>query len=231
LLLPDAPIAVVPNGVTIPAAPVAQLPDPPWAAHIPSGEPVLLFFGRFHAKKGIEPLLQAWQAVSAAAERSSWWLAFVGYGDQGDLQRRVAAAQAHGELNRVCVCGPVFGTHKQAALSAATAFVLSSFSEGLPMAALEAMAYQLPCLLSYACNLPDAFSVGAALPVAAEPESLAASLHQLFALSPGEREVMGCAGQAHVEEHYSWPRVAEQTRQLYQWILSGGDRPAFVELR
>jgi poly(glycerol-phosphate) alpha-glucosyltransferase len=232
-LLPQAQIAVIPNGVDLPAAAsgserAAPLPPPPWAAAIPPGEPVLLFLGRFHRKKGLDPLLAAWQAVAAAAERAGWWLALVGYGDQGALGRRVAAAQARGELQRLQVCGPVFGADKAAVLEAASAFVLPSFSEGLPMAALEAMAHGLPCLLSAACNLPETFSAGAALPAEPNPAPLAAALEQLFALSPAERAAMAAAGRTHVAAHYSWPQVAEQTRQLYAWILGGDPSPPFV---
>jgi poly(glycerol-phosphate) alpha-glucosyltransferase len=97
------------------------------------------------------------------------------------------------------------------------------------MAALEAMAHGLPCLLSTACNLPDAFTAGAAIPAEPSPESLAAALEQLFAFSPAERHAMAVAGHAHVAAHYSWPRVAEQTIQLYAWILGGGERPEFVD--
>jgi len=230
----SAPIAVIPNGVALPAAAPAtgeRLPPPPWAKAIPAGEPVLLFLGRFHHKKGLEPLLQAWQSASQAAAREGWWLALVGYGDGGELESQVASAQARGELQRVLVCGPLFGSDKAAALSAASAFVLSSFSEGLPMAALEAMAHRLPCLLSAACNLPEAFVAGAALPAPPEPVALAAALQQLFALSPAERASIGAAGQAHVAARYSWPEVAAQTRELYSWILGGGERPGFVDLR
>ena len=233
-LLPQAPIAVIPNGVALPAAPSpgsAPLPPPPWAAAIPPGEPVLLFFGRFHSKKGLDPLLAAWQAVASAAERAGWWLALVGYGDQGALGRRVAAAQAHGELQRLRLCGPVFGADKAAVLAAASAFVLPSFSEGLPMAALEAMAHGLPCLLSAACNLPEAFAAGAALAAEPNPAPLAAALEQLFALTPAERAAMAAAGQSLVRERFSWPHVAEQTRQLYAWILGGGERPEFVDAK
>lgn len=231
-LLPAAPIALIPNGVALPGAePVhVPLPPPPWADAIPSGEPVLLFFGRFHHKKGLEPLLRAWQSVSQEAARQGWWLALVGYGDGGELERQVASAKARGELQRVVVCGPVFGPAKSAALSEASGFVLPSFSEGLPMAALEAMAHRLPCLLSAACNLPEAFSTGAALPCPPEPDALAAALQQLFALSPAQLSAIGAAGRAHVAAHYNWSEVAEQTRQLYQWILSGGERPGFVQL-
>ncbi|MFM9102496.1 MAG: glycosyltransferase, partial [Cyanobium sp.] len=174
---------------------------------------------------------QAGQAVAAAAERAGWWLALGGYGDQGALARRVAAAQARGELQRLRLCGPVFGADKAAVLAAASAFVLPSFSEGLPMAALEAMAHGLPCLLSAACNLPEAFAAGAALPAEPNPAPLAAALEQLFALSPAERAAMAAAGRAHVAAHYSWPQVAEHTRQLYAWILGGGERPEFVDVK
>ncbi len=230
-LLPAAPIAVIPNGVHLPQQQpgVAALPTP-WADAIPTGEPVLLFLGRFHSKKGLDPLLAAWQAAAVAAERAGWWLALVGYGDGEALARRVAAAQARGELQRVRVLGPVFGAQKAAAFSAASAFVLPSFSEGLPMAALEAMAHRLPCLLSSACNLPEAFAVGAASPAEPNPEDLAAALRQLFALSAADTAAMGASGRDLVAKHFSWSQVSEQTRQLYDWILGGGEQPHCVEI-
>lgn len=222
------PIAVIPNGVSMPVT-VAAGP-PPWENTIPAGASVLLYLGRFHAKKGLVPLLKAWQAVAEEAERHGWWLALVGYGDGGALAEQVSAAKARGELARVSLHGPCFDEQKHACFTAAKAFVLPSYSEGLPMAALEAMAYHLPSLLSTACNIPEAFSLGASLP--AEPEDhviLAKSLHHLFELSEAEAAAMGSAGHALVAQGYSWPRVAEQTRQLYDWVLGYAERPGFVE--
>ena len=224
-----APIALIPNGVAL-ADPAAEgcnaLPPPCWADTVPAGEPVLLFLGRFHHKKGIQPLLEAWQSLAAAASRAGWWLALVGYGDGGALQRQLSV----NPVPRVLPLGPVFGPQKQAVLSAASAFVLPSYSEGLPMAALEAMAHGLPCLLSNGCNLPQAFTAGAALPAEPDPAALTASLRQLFALSPGDRRAMGTAGQVLVQRSFSWPVVAEQTLSLYRWILEGAERPACVHL-
>lgn len=225
----SAPIALIPNGVSLPDRSkegLASLPAPCWAETIPAGEQVLLFLGRFHHKKGIQPLLQAWQAVAAEAGRAGWWLALVGYGDDGQLEQQLRACP----VSRAVACGPVFGAEKQAVLALASGFVLPSHSEGLPMAALEAMAHQLPCLLSRACNLPETFRVGAALPAEPDSAALAASLHQLFTLSPTGRAAMGAAGHALVQERFSWPVVAEQTKELYSWILGGGERPGFVEL-
>jgi hypothetical protein len=42
---------------------------------------------------------------------------------------------------------------------------------------------------------------------------------------------MAAAGQSLVRERFSWPHVAEQTRQLYAWILGGGERPEFVDAK
>jgi poly(glycerol-phosphate) alpha-glucosyltransferase len=224
-----APVALIPNGVALPAATTAAaaaLPPPCWAGRIPAGESVLLFLGRFHHKKGLQPLLQAWQSLAEEARRAGWWLALVGYGDAGRLQQQLAAAP----IPRCQVFAPAFAEAKAALLHSASAFVLPSFSEGLPMAALEAMAHRLPCLLSAACNLPDAFSAGAALPAEPEPVALSAALRRLFSLTAAERAAMGAAGRALMEAHYSWPRVAEQTLDLYRWILGGGEPPGFVDL-
>lgn len=231
-LFPHKPIAIVPNGVEIPGSiNASQFGDPPWAGVIPSGESVLLFLGRLHQKKGLDPLLRAWHSVASLAERKGFWLAIVGYGDNGALAHRVKQAQVRGELQRVHVFGPVFGAEKAATLASATSFVLPSFSEGLPMAALEAMAYQRPCLLSTACNLPEAFRVEAALPAEPEPLALSAALERCFKLSHNERTAMGRAGQDLVRDRFSWPQVASQTRELYSWVLGGGAPPAFVDPR
>ena len=231
-MLPNSLIAVIPNGVAlpIPKSSSSELrPSSYWSSIVPEGERVLLFLGRFHSKKGISALLKAWQSVVSDAERAGWWLAFVGYGDGGSLLRQVSHAQARSEMQRVIVKGPVFGDEKSSVLTDSSAFVLASFSEGLPMAALEAMAHQLPCLLSTACNLPDAFAAGAALPAEPVVDSLSTSLRELFALSDSERSSLGESGRDHVADHYSWSSVAQKTRELYEWILSSDDRPQFVE--
>lgn len=220
----NRPIATIPNGVKIPAVDRSSLPPPVWSQSIPKGEKVLVFLGRFHQKKGIEPLINAWQAVLKSAKRNGWWLVFLGFGDEGKLESQLA----NFPVERCLAFGPVFDQNKASALSHASAFILPSYSEGLPMAALEAMAYQLPCLLSKACNLPDAFVANAAIP--AEPESahLIKSLQLLFGLNEVEQASMGRAGYQLIADKYNWHTVAKQFQSLYQWAMGDGDRPEFV---
>lgn len=224
-----SPIALIPNAVTTPDNIPVSSPGLPsrWPAQ---SQKVLLFLSRFHAKKGIESLLKAWQLVEGAAQRSGWSLVLVGYGDGGELERSIASAHQRGELKDVVVLGPCFGLQKIAVLQAATAFILPSFSEGQPMAALEAMACHLPCLLSRNCNLPEAFAIGAAIAAEPNPAALATSLNALFAMPSAELKAMGASGRQLVSARFSWPQVAQQTLQLYTWILGGGELPDFVEL-
>ena len=218
------PIATIPNGVKLPARDLSHLPAPVWSQFIPEGDKVLVFLGRFHPKKGIEPLITAWQSVVGAAKKYGWWLVFLGFGDEGKLESQLA----NFPVERCLAFGPVFDDNKASALSHASAFALPSYSEGLPMAALEAMSYRLPCLLSEACNLPDAFAANAAIPSEPESSHLILSLETLFGLSQYERSLMGHAGYNLITDKYNWNTVARKFQLLYEWSMGCCDRPDFV---
>lgn len=225
------PIALIPNGINMPdrsAAALAALPPPPWTHVIPAGAPVLLFLGRFHEKKGIQPLLAAWQQLQAAmpvgSERPS--LVLAGFGDGGALARQL---RQHPIQDVHCV-GALHGSAKASAFSHAQGFVLPSLSEGLPMAALEAMSWGLPCLLSAACNLPEAFGCGAAWPASADVPQLLPVLRQWAGASPGQLSAMGAAGRQLAAQRFSWPAIASQTIALYSWLISGGAPPPELDL-
>ena len=55
----NIPVAVIPNGVRMPTLGSDDLNPPIWQDLVPKGEKVLLFLGRFHQKKGLEPLMTA----------------------------------------------------------------------------------------------------------------------------------------------------------------------------
>lgn len=225
-----SPVALIPNGVALPdrsPSSRAQLPLAPWLAHgVPPGVPVLLFLGRFHAKKGLDPLLLAWERLQRQVPTEAW-LVIAGFGDGDALARRLARFP----IPRTCLVGSLQGGAKASAYAHASAFVLPSFSEGLPMAALEAMAWGLPCLLSQACNLPQAQAAGAAWDAPPSADLLLPVLSRWVAAAthePAALAAMGEAGRDLVAAHFSWPQVAAQTAALYGWLLGGGERPSFL---
>lgn len=127
--------------------------------------------------------------------------------------------------------GPLFGEQKAAAYRSCDAFILPSFSEGLPMTVLEAWAYTKPVLMTTECNLPEGVAAGAALQIGTETTDIARGLTQLFGMAETERKEMGFRGQALVAERFSWPRIGKQMRAVYEWVLGGGRPPETVRLK
>jgi glycosyltransferase involved in cell wall biosynthesis len=124
--------------------------------------------------------------------------------------------------------GGQFGGDKETCFIDADAFILPSFSEGLPMAVLEAWAYKLPVIMTSYCNIPEGFEKDAAIKVEPEVQSISAGMEELFALSPQKRAMKGENGYALVKDKFTWDKVSAATMDLYKWITGGKERPAFV---
>jgi glycosyltransferase involved in cell wall biosynthesis len=218
----SSPVAVIPNGINIPADSDGTTQPPPWRT---DGTKVLLFLSRLHSKKGIKPLLQAWSALATDAIKAGWSLEIVGYAADRPIQRLMDSSSIPG----VSFHPPCFDESKCSAFRHAQAFILPSFSEGLPMAALEAMSFGLPCLLSTACNLPDAFAAEAALVAEPEETSLEKSLRTfLFEMTSADHLRIGSNALNLVTKNYTWASIAEMLLLLYAWILDSKPKPYFV---
>jgi poly(glycerol-phosphate) alpha-glucosyltransferase len=114
--------------------------------------------------------------------------------------------------------GPAFGEEKEALLRSAEAFILPSFSEGLPMSVLEAWAYGLPVVMTPECNLPEGFASGAALEIRNSAGGFE-RMRTLIEMTDQERAAIGMRGRRLVEERFTWPKVAAQMRRLYEELL------------
>ena len=94
------------------------------------------------------------------------------------------------------------------------------------MTVLEAWVHSKPVLMTPQCNLPEGFTSGAALKVDPTVKSLTDELNRFWRMSDIERAIMGNRGYALAAERFVWPRIAEQMKELYEWMLGGGLRPA-----
>jgi glycosyltransferase involved in cell wall biosynthesis len=197
------PICVIPNGIDLPDLRESN------AKTQSTNRKTLLYLGRLHPKKNISNLIRAWNETLNSQHSSAdrWVLAIAGW-DQG---------------------GPQFGADKSECYRTCDAFVLPSLSEGLPMAVLEAWAYAKPVLMTPECNLPEGFEANAALRIGTTPEEIAAGLNVLREMSNNDRSQMGNRGRALVATRFSWPRIGEQMRAVYEWML-GGEMPNTVRL-
>jgi glycosyltransferase involved in cell wall biosynthesis len=244
------PIATIPNGIEIPE-------DRDLSSRYLAKKKIMLFLGRLHPKKGLENALRAWAASRSEAfpdsKPSNWQFVIAGW-DQGDHEVRlkqlceelelsfadVPAKQflsleaSSGQLSgfSVVFVGPVFGELKVQLLERANVFILPSFSEGLPMSILEAWAYELPVVMTDYCNLPEGFDAEAAIHIDTEVAGMSAGMMEMIACSEDELKGMGGNGLNLVKEKFTWPTIAAQMGELYQWVRKRspqGDKPEFIQ--
>ncbi|MEE2702457.1 MAG: glycosyltransferase [Myxococcota bacterium] len=109
-------------------------------------------------------------------------------------------------------------------LAAADAFVLSSVTEGLPVALLEAGAAGLPVVATEVGDVPRLLVPGcsAGLVPAGDPAALGRELEGLLALAPAERERLGQALRARVHEHFSLGRIVDRWEDVYCDLIEAG---------
>jgi poly(glycerol-phosphate) alpha-glucosyltransferase len=207
----DGRLEIVPNGVELPEhlSPAAEAEDK-----------TMLFMGRLHPKKGLAELLSAW-ALLPEAVRQGWHLQVAGWDEIGILDDLRQQAAALGIADAVSFPGGLHGAAKDVALREASAFILPSYSEGLPMAVLEGWAFGLPVFMTEACNLPEGFAAGAAFRVTTDPAHMAQVLEQVLG-DPAALAAAGAAGRKLAQEQFAWDAIAGRMLAHYQRALAGG---------
>ena len=247
------PIATIPNGISIPEKKTAE-----HRQQTSDGDKkLLLFLGRVHPKKGLENALRAWAKIrgreSGVRGQEEWQFVIAGW-DQGGHEAKLkqlceelglsfadvpgkqflSLEASSGQLSgfSVVFVGPLFGELKAQLLERASVFILPSFSEGLPMSVLEAWAYELPVVMTDYCNLPEGFSADAAIHIDTEVESMSAGMIKIIECSEAELKDMGFNGLNLVKEKFTWPTIAAQMKELYQWVQKRSpqaDKPEFIQ--
>ena len=207
---------IISNGISFQKKEDLSLIDRPkcWKDKLPENAKVLLFIGRFHKKKGINELIKAWEIVIKFKCSEDWWLCFVGSGDLKNFYKKNSMIN----LKRVIVSGPAFDIEKEKVFKNSSAFILPSFSEGLPMAPLEAMSYGIPCLISKYCNLPEAIKIGAAIESNPKIEDLVDSLKILFKMDSEQRTKISNFAFKYIEDNHNWNKINYQIMKLYSSI-------------
>ena len=217
------PVAIIPNGITMPGA---------FSIRHDHKRKVLLFVGRIHPKKGLMELIDGLRIVKGQRPDllDQWRVRIAGWDQLGHIELLKEKVDEYNLNEIISFIGPVLGDEKMKEHLEADAFVLTSFSEGLPMSVLEAWSYKLPVVMTDQCNLPDGFKSESAIRVTTEPESIARGLIRLFSLSDEERIAIGDNGYELVRKKYEWNHIADMTIELYEWLLKGGGKPEFVIL-
>lgn len=184
-----------------------------------AAEPTISFVGRLHPIKGLEPLIEA---VSLAREQGSQVrLEIVGPGD-AYRQKLEQLSRRLGIANAVVFHGFVDAEEKLRVLRRSHLSALLSRSEGLPMAALEAMACGTPVVLSRGCHLDEVHDVGGL--VVGDGARAAADAIVRLVRDDGLRARLG-RGAVDFAEGFRRDRVMPQMIEALERVVADGAGP------
>lgn len=171
----------------------------------------LLVFGTWLARKGAADIVEAFGSL--AARRPELKLVLMGVGFPLEV---VSAWFPESLRPRLEFVPP--GTEAELAnwMLGASVYWIPSLFEGTPQTLIEAMATGMPAVGTATCGMKDVIRDGEngfLIPLR-DPAALAAATERLLA-DPALRERQGRQAHADVAKRYSWDRVAEPVRSVY----------------
>lgn len=214
------PVAVVPNGIDVPAMPVSR-------AHADTEMRTLLFLGRIHPTKGLDRLLQAWAELQAG--HPGWQLIIAGRGEAAYVQEVQALAATLG-VRRVEFPGPLYGEAKAQAYFGAELFVLPTHSENFGMVVAEALAHGCPAVVGRGAPWSGLETERCGWWVDNSVPTLTATLDTAMQAPPDQLAAMGLRGRAWMARDYGWDAIGQKMDAAYRWLVNGGERPAWVKV-
>jgi glycosyltransferase involved in cell wall biosynthesis len=159
--------------------------------------------GRFVPEKNFHQLINAFSSLN---NRDGYQLVLAGDADFEDEYSRELKKTAH--ANNVVLTGFIKGQKLYELLTHASAFVLPSSHEGLPISLLEAMSYDLPVIVSdIPANLEVGLPQGSYFPTGNEGK-LREKLEKLIDEKPVKYK--------YSLDNYHWDNIAAQTIKVYE---------------
>jgi glycosyltransferase involved in cell wall biosynthesis len=180
------------------------------------GPPLVLALGRLSPEKGFNILIEAVSLLRDAGTPVR--LRIVGEGPyRGELE---AAARARGIADSVSFAGELPPAAVREELETADIFCMASFSEGLPVSLMEAMAVGAPCITTWIAGIPElAENEVTDLTVPpARADALATAIARLVR-EPDLRLRLARSARERVEQSHSLTACTARVRQL---LLEGG---------
>lgn len=174
----------------------------------------MLFLGLITEEKGIFDLLEV-----IHKHHKEWdGRIMLHVGGNGKTEQFCQKVAEYAISNMVTFEGWVNGTKKAQLMSQADAFILPSYTEGVPISILEAMSYGIPILSTPVGGIPEIVAHGnnGLLFTPGDQKAIADSIMQMMEHRE-ETIKMGCEGRTISEKHLP-PHVSKQLEIMYTCI-------------
>lgn len=222
------PIIVSPNGVDFPAT------MPPRVFRS-DGKKTVLFLSRIHPKKGLMELVEAWANLkkkSATVHKAAlldWYFEYAGPDYDGHLDQIQKRIKDLGVEEDFTYLGNLGDNEKWTAYRRADLFVLPTYSENFGIVIAEALAAGVPVLTTTGAPWQALIDKRCGWWIAPGLNSLMKILPEVLMVEREQLEKMGQRGARYVYETFGWQSIAVEMKQVYQWILYGGESPTNVK--
>ncbi len=209
------PIEVIPNFVNCET--YKRLEQPAERAKIaPDGEPILAHLSNFRPVKRVTDVVEIFALVRAKMKAKLLLM--------GDGPERGAAEWL---VRQKCLTRDVCFSGKQERVSEkvglADLFLLPSDSESFGLAALEAMACEIPVIATNVGGLPEVVTHGEDGYLVPPRDVAAAAAHAIEILSRGDRgRDMGRRARANASAKYCTDKIIPLYESYYQQVLQAG---------
>jgi glycosyltransferase involved in cell wall biosynthesis len=218
----NAPQFIVPNGVDIAQCAVRRDECRKELCRMFPGlehsAPLVVFFARFHIKKGPDLLLEAFAQLRR--EFPSAGLLLAGIRDDVVLEKSLRRRIEQKDLNgQAYVTTELVGARGAIALGGADLFVLPSRQEGFSVAVLRAMACGLPVVITDRCHFDLIARIGAGAVVGATVNEIRQGLRRVLSHSQSTLAEMGARGSALIAKEYAWGPIGERLFSIYKTIV------------
>lgn len=171
----------------------------------------ILFLSRIEKEKGIYELIDALKILNK--KHNNIVLTVAGYGSEVDSLLQYAKKC---EVENIIFTGFITGNDKHIVFKQADIFILPSYSEGMPLVVLEAMAYGLPVITTPVGGLIDFFKNGRMGFFVGVGDAHDISIFTDKIIGNHELKVkMSHYNNIYAEEHFKASNIVSRLEQIY----------------
>lgn len=214
------PIAIIPNGID-----VSEYACRTEGSKF-SVKKQIVFLSRIHKKKGVEFLINAWEQLKA--KYPDWNVVIAGNGEEAYISQLKAMITAKSLHEFVEIIPPVFGEAKHKLYSESSLFILPTYSENFGMVIAEAMSCGVPCITTNGTPWQELNEKCLGWCIDLSQENVIKTISEAIDLGQDKLFEIGQRCSQYIYDTYQYTEVASKNKQVYEWIVNGGDKPECV---
>ncbi|MFI3314338.1 MAG: glycosyltransferase [Rikenellaceae bacterium] len=213
----NRPSFIVPNGIEIEEIPKEMKKDY-FGDRAFDGKIKIGWIGVFRKDKNLELIIHSFKELQEETQNRCHFI-FMGPDHKGYKSTLIELCDRLDCANSFSFYDKVYKEDKYNALNSFDLYIMSSSSEGMSMAMLDAMALGKPMVLTKGCNMSNYHSYDFFEECEPSPISIASAIETLVARQK-DWDVMGQNAKKLIDKVFNWEIITRQLVEQYKRILS-----------